>query len=65
MDCAVYTGPEEIAISYITNFECSCYAQDMHCGTISDIILQCNDEDSTDDCDGPQITDFKAQRETV
>lgn len=60
MDCSVYSGPQEVPISYVTRFECSCFAEDIHCGVISGIRADCDPS-----CNGPVINNFDAQRETA
>ncbi|NHF59068.1 HYR domain-containing protein [Flavobacteriaceae bacterium TP-CH-4] len=60
IDCSAYSGPQIVPISYVTRYECSCFVQDIHCGTIEGIRSQCPVV-----CDGPTITSFEAQRETA
>ena len=60
IDCATYSGPADIDLTYTTRYECSCFARDIHCGTISGIRSQCGGP-----CDGPRITSFVAERETA
>lgn len=60
MDCGVYAGPENVPITYTTRFECSCFAEDIACGSIDGIRAKCGAA-----CDGPQITFFEAERETA
>ncbi|MDC0008102.1 gliding motility-associated C-terminal domain-containing protein [bacterium] len=60
LDCDVYSGPSDVPLSYTTRYECSCFARDIHCGTLTGIQAQCGGP-----CDGPAITSFVAERETA
>jgi len=59
-DLSLYTGPDDTSFSYTARYECSCYAQDIACGSISGIRIHRNIS-----CDGPNIRSFDSQRVTA